>query len=104
MTNDKILFSLHVFWFSFVVCSCDNMQTGETLHFAIFLSDFTLSLVIRQRFFLPKQFQKSRSALQGRSRSWGLFRKGETHIVAKCHRAVLVIFSHSRRVKPHLIA
>ena len=33
-------------------------------------------------FFLPKQSQKSRSILQDRSRTLGLFKKGKTGIVA----------------------
>ena len=54
---------------------------------------------IRQSFFLPKQTQRSRSVLQDRSRSLGLFRKGKIGIIAKFHRTNLVIRSHSRGTK-----
>ena len=46
-------------------------------------------------FVLPTQSQKSRSILLDRSRSLGLFRKGKPHIIAKFHKANLVICSHS---------
>ena len=46
-------------------------------------------------FFLPKQFQRSRSILYDGSRSLGLFRKGKTLIIAKFDRADLVICSQS---------
>ena len=49
-----------------------------------------ISLVIRQSLFLPKQFQKSRSIFQDGSRSLGLFKKGNTHIIAKFHRTDLL--------------
>ena len=42
-------------------------------------------------FFLPKQFQSSRSVLQDGSRSLILFRKGKIGIIAKFHRTNLVI-------------
>ena len=42
-------------------------------------------------FCLPKQHQRSRSILQDRSRSLGLFRKGKIGIIAKFHRTDLVI-------------
>ena len=60
------------------------------------LASYRISSVIRRSFFLPKQFQKSRSVLQDGSRSLGLFRKGKTRIIAKFLRADLVIGSHSR--------
>ena len=60
---------------------------------------FDISLVIRQSFFLPKQFQKSRSILKDGSRSFGLFRKGKTCIIAKFHWTDLVNCSHSREGK-----
>ena len=60
---------------------------------------YYVSLIIRQKFFLPKQSQKSRSILYDGSRSLGLFRKGKTHIIAKFHRTDLVICSHSREEK-----
>ena len=47
---------------------------------------YRISSVIRRSFFLPKQSQKSRSILQDRSRSLGLFRKGKIGIIAKFHR------------------
>ena len=40
---------------------------------------------------IPKQCQISRSILQDRSRSLGLFRKGKIGIIAKFHRTDLVI-------------
>ena len=52
---------------------------------------YRISLIIRQRFFLPKQSQRSRSILQDRSRSLGLFRKRKNGIIAKFHRTDLVI-------------
>ena len=55
-------------------------------------------------FFLSKTIPKIKIRLIGRSRSFGLFRKGKTHIIAKFHRTDLVIFSHSREGNPHLIA
>ena len=61
---------------------------------------YCISLVIRRSFSLPKQSQKSRSILQDRSRSLGLFRKGKTGIIAKFLRADLVICSHSRGETP----
>ena len=42
-------------------------------------------------FFLPQQFQRSRSVLQDGSRSLKLFRKGKIGIIAKFHRTNLVI-------------
>ena len=59
---------------------------------------------ITEFFFLPKTIPKIQIRLIGRSRSFGLFRKGKTHIIAKFHRTDLVIFSHSREGNPHLIA
>ena len=51
-------------------------------------------------FFLPKQFQISRSILQDGSRTLGMFKKGKTLIIAKCHRADLPTFcSHSTEGK-----
>ena len=50
-------------------------------------------------FFLPKQSQKSRSVLQDKSRSLGLYRKGKTYIIAKFHGTDLVICSHSTERK-----
>ena len=47
-------------------------------------------------FFLPKQSPKSRSVLKEGSRYLGLFKKGETLIIAKFQRTYLVICSHSR--------
>ena len=44
---------------------------------------YSISLVIRHSFFLPKQFQRSRSIISDRSRSLRLFWKGKAHIVAK---------------------
>ena len=52
---------------------------------------YGISLVIKQSFFLPKQSQRSRSILKDGSRSIGLFRKGKIGIIAKFHRADLVI-------------
>ena len=80
---------------------------SELLAYDLFITNITviiryrISSVIRRSFFLPKQSQKSRSVLQrsilqDRSRSLGLFRKGQTRIIAKFPRADLVICSHSR--------
>ena len=55
------------------------------------MKTYRISSVIRQSFFLPKQFQRSRSVLQDGSRSLGLFRKGKIGITAKLHRTNLVI-------------
>ena len=55
--------------------------------------------VLRQSFFLSKTIQKSKSILQDGSRSFGLFRKGKTGIIAKLHRTDFVIRSHSRERK-----
>ena len=63
------------------------------------MGSIPISLVIRHFFFLPKQSQKSRSGLQDRSRSLGLFRKGKTCTAANFHRTDSVIFSHSREGK-----
>ena len=52
---------------------------------------YHISLLMRQRFLLPKQSQTSRSILQDGSRSLGLFRKGKTH--RKFQRTDLVICS-----------
>ena len=52
--------------------------------------------------FLPTQFQKSRSILKDGSRSLGLFRKVKTRIIAKFHRADLVICSDSGGENPVL--
>ena len=52
---------------------------------------YRISSDIRRSFFLPKQSQRSRSVLQDRSRSLGLFRKGKIGIIAKFHRTDLVI-------------
>ena len=57
---------------------------------------YTVFLRLYDEFFLPKQSQKSRSILLDGSRSLGLFRKGKTSIIAKLHRADLVICSHAR--------
>ena len=35
---------------------------------------------------------------------WGLFRKGKTHMITKFHETDLLICSHSRMGKPHLLA
>ena len=58
---------------------------------------YHIFLVIRQSFFLPKQSQKFRSVFYDGSISLGLFRKGETCILAKSHRGDVhvVICSHS---------
>ena len=56
---------------------------------------YRISSIIRQRFYSSKTIG---------SRSLGLLRKGKTHIKAKFHRNDLVIYSHSREGKPHLIA
>ena len=54
--------------------------------------NYRISSVIRQSFFLLKQFQRSRSVLQDGSRSLGLFRKGKIGIIEKkFHRTDLVI-------------
>ena len=58
-----------------------------------------ISLIIRHNFFLPKQSQKSRSVLQDRSRSLGLFRKGKTRIITKFRRTDVVICSQFREGK-----
>ena len=50
-------------------------------------------------FSLPKQSKKPRSVLKDRSRSFGLFRKGNTCIIANFNRTDLVICSHSREGK-----
>ena len=55
-------------------------------------------------FSLSENSQKSRSVLQDRSRSLGLFRKGKTCIIAKFHETDSVICSNSREGKPCLIA
>ena len=60
---------------------------------------YRISSVIRRSVFLPIQSQRSRSILQDRSRSFGLFRKGKIGIIAKFHRTDLVIWSHSRGTK-----
>ena len=79
-----------------------GLQGGAVQNYQMYLKCskeviyYRISSVIRQSFFLPKQSQKSRSILQDRSRSLGLFRKGKTRIIAKFHRADLVICSHSR--------
>ena len=57
---------------------------------------YHISSVIRWSFFLPKQSQKSRLVLQDGSRSFGLFRKGKTRIIAKFLRTDFVICGHSR--------
>ena len=63
------------------------------------------SSVISQRFFLPsKTIPKFRSILKDGSRSFGLLRKGKTHIIAKFCGLDLVVYSHSRKGKPRLIA
>ena len=67
----------------------------------IFKTDYRISSVVRQSFFLPKQSQKSRSVLQDRSRSLGLFRKGKTRIIAKFLKAVFVVILE--KGKPRLI-
>ena len=63
-----------------------------------------ISLVIRNSLLhpKPKQSQKSRSIFN--IRFLGLFTKGKTHIIAKLHRANLVIFSHIREGNSRLIA
>ena len=60
---------------------------------------YHISLVISQEFFLPKQSQNSRTILQDRSRSFGLYRKDKICIIAKLHWTGLVICSHSREGK-----
>ena len=50
-------------------------------------------------FFPSKTIQKSRSVLQDKSRSLGLFKKGKIGIVKKFHRTDLVICSHPREGK-----
>ena len=54
--------------------------------------------------FLPKESQKSRTIIKDRSRSWGLFRKGKTCIIAKFYRTDLVFLVILGMAKPHLIA
>ena len=44
---------------------------------------YRISSVIDRIIFLPKQSQRSRSALKDGSRSLGLFRKGKIGIIAK---------------------
>ena len=65
----------------------------------LFWRTYHISSIIRQKFFLPKQSQRSRSILQDGSRSLRLFRKGKTHIIAKFHKTDLVISSHFRERK-----
>ena len=60
---------------------------------------YRISSIIRQSFFPSKTIQKSRSVLLDRSRSLGLFRKGETCIIAKLQRTGVVICSHTRAEK-----
>ena len=55
-------------------------------------SKYSISSVIRQTFFLPKQSKRSRSILKDGSRSLGLFRKGKPRIIAKFLRTDLVVF------------
>ena len=52
---------------------------------------YSISSVIRQIIFLPKQSQRSRSILKGESKSLGLFRKGKIGIIAKFHKTDLLI-------------
>ena len=55
---------------------------------------YCISSVIRHSFFfLPKQSQEARSILEVGPRSLGLFRKGQTCIIAKFPRTDLVICS-----------
>ena len=65
-------------------------QTAN-LHLQNLIIPYRISSVIRRSFFLPKQTQRSRSVLQDRSRSLGLFRKGKIGIIAKFNRMDLVI-------------
>ena len=66
----------------FLAHLCISTEAAITYH---------ISSVIRQIFFLPKQSQRSRSVLQDRSRSLGLFRKGKIGKIAKFHRTDLII-------------
>ena len=64
-----------------------TFQGKQLCHF----SNYRISLVKSQSFFLPKQSQRSRPILQDGSRSLGLFRKGKIGIIAKFHRTDLDI-------------
>ena len=55
--------------------SVESQKGGE--------SKYHISLVIGQRFFLPKQSLNSRPVLKDRSRFMELCRKGKTCIIAK---------------------
>ena len=67
------------------------MVTEGNLNIVHFAYVYRISSVIRPSFFLSKQSQRSRSVLQDRSRSFGLFMKGKIGIIAKFHRTDLVI-------------
>ena len=61
----------------------------------------------KAEFFPFRNNQESRSVLYDRSRSFGLFRKDKTCIIAKFRKTDLVTCSHSRKRKtplPHFIA
>ena len=65
------------------------------------LLKYRISVAIRQSFFfLPKHFRNSRSVLNDRSKSLGLFRIGKTYIIAKFHGTDLAICSHFREENP----
>ena len=75
---------LHLFWHLSTLLSVSLKLSHSKL--------YHISSVIRQSFFfLPKQSQRSRSILEDRSRSLGLFRKGKIGIIAKFHKTDLVI-------------
>ena len=78
--------------------SCPLCKLGNMVVYT-YTSNYCISSVIRQRFFIQKQSQKSRFILQDGSRSLGLFRNGKSRIIAKFHRTYLVICTHSRKRK-----
>ena len=72
-----------------------NPDLGSASTSCSMQSVYHISLVIRRKFFLPKQCHKSRSILKDGSRSLELFRKGKIHNPAKFHMTDLVIWGHS---------
>ena len=80
-----------------IALTLDGPDPNDTSHIKFYTKKafsaiwYHISSVIRWRFFLPKQSQRSRSVLQDGSRSLGLIRKGKIGIIAKFHRSNLVI-------------
>ena len=61
-------------------------------------SDYCLSSIIRQSFFLPKQSQRSRSKMD--LDLWDCFGRVKIGIIAKFYRTDVDICSHSIGTKP----